>query len=668
MLKETEKRVELLEQYIITTEVILAEQKTLKHNLKDEIIQNNIIMEETQIELNRITNKLNAIQINKFAVSKECEKLKTIRVLKDLFPEVYGRLFTLCKPIHERYNIAVTKVLWNFKDAIVVKTEKVAKKCIDYLKQQKIRIETFLPLDTLKIQSDSNQLRHNLRNMRNLQNVQLLYDVIEYFPKEISNAILFVTKNTLLCETSEDATRVAYEIHSDHRYSCVTLDGSYYQKSGLISGGSFDLSTKATVWKDKQTQEMKLQKATLIEKMKEVSKCSKKQSELSTINSEICSLTNKLKYSRVDLDNIKKQISNLETDIENINHQIISIVDNIESIQKIINKRQENIQNIENQINKVENRIFSIFCKNINVADIREYENGRLRIRGQHKKREMELENQYNCIKNALDLEIHHNTEDEMTKYKTAIQTAKEQLKIAFEEESAIADVINKQSNELQNLSHIHTNLKMEVIQMKNELALCRHQIGIITKLILETRREHTIIAIKIKKKKTESDSILKDCQMEDIIIPMSNQNTLNDSVWASSINTSSLNTIGQNEDNILSKINFSSLLHELQTINEDQFDNIKNKLVKNIDVIKHKLKLIPAPNLKANENLILVHEKLNIINKAVKDIRNIANIAKKKFTKVKEERINRFTKCFDYLTSHVDYIYKVRDIYFILT
>ncbi|XP_014597846.1 PREDICTED: structural maintenance of chromosomes protein 1A-like [Polistes canadensis] len=272
MSKETEKREELLQQYIITTEVTLAEKKTLKHNLKDEIIQNNIIMEET--------------------------------VLKDLFPEVYGRLFTLCKPIHERYNIAVTKVLWNFKDAIVVETEKVARKCIDYLKQQQICVETFLPLDSLKIEFHSDQLRHNLRNMRNLQNVQLLYDVIEYFPKDISNAILFVTKNTLLCETSEDARRVAYEIHSNYRYACVALDGSYYQKSGLFSGGLFDLSTKATVWKDKQTQEMKLQKATLIEKMKEVSKCSKKQSELSTINSEICSLTNKLKYSRVDLDNI----------------------------------------------------------------------------------------------------------------------------------------------------------------------------------------------------------------------------------------------------------------------------------------------------------------------------------------------------------------------------
>lgn len=49
--------------------------------------------------------------------------------------------------------------------------------------------------------------------------VQLLYDVIEYFPKEIFNAISFVTKNTLLCETSEDARKIAYEVHLNNRYT-----------------------------------------------------------------------------------------------------------------------------------------------------------------------------------------------------------------------------------------------------------------------------------------------------------------------------------------------------------------------------------------------------------------------------------------------------------------
>lgn len=78
----------------------------------------------------------------------------------------------------------------------------------------------------------------------------------------------------------------------------------------------------------------------------------------------------------------------------------------------------------------------------------------------------------------------------------------------------------------------------------------------------------------------------------------MSHQNTLNNSPWVSSINTSSSNT-EQSEDGIFSKINFSFLLYELQIINGDQFDNVKTQLLKNISTIQNKLDSIPAPNLK---------------------------------------------------------------------
>lgn len=88
MLKETEKRMEQLEQYIIKTEVTLTEQKNMEHNLEADITQNKIAIEEMQVELDKITNKLNDITADKFTVSRECQKLNTITILKDLFPEV----------------------------------------------------------------------------------------------------------------------------------------------------------------------------------------------------------------------------------------------------------------------------------------------------------------------------------------------------------------------------------------------------------------------------------------------------------------------------------------------------------------------------------------------------------------------------------------------------
>jgi structural maintenance of chromosome 1 len=57
---------------------------------------------------------------------------------------------------------------------------------------------------------------------------------------EIERAVLLATNNALVCETPDNAMKVAYEMGS--RYDALTLDGTFYQKSGIISGGSHDLA------------------------------------------------------------------------------------------------------------------------------------------------------------------------------------------------------------------------------------------------------------------------------------------------------------------------------------------------------------------------------------------------------------------------------------------
>ena len=48
------------------------------------------------------------------------------------------------------------------------------------------------------------------------------------------------------------------------RYDAVALDGTFYQKSGIISGGSVDLAKKAKRWDDKQVSTLKSRKEKLV--------------------------------------------------------------------------------------------------------------------------------------------------------------------------------------------------------------------------------------------------------------------------------------------------------------------------------------------------------------------------------------------------------------------
>ena len=92
----------------------------------------------------------------------------------------------------------------------------------------------------------------------------LLYDVLQYEPSDIKRAVLFVTNNSLVCETPEDAMKVAYEMEDD----AVAMDGTFYQKSEIISGGSVDLARKAKRWDGKQLSSLKSRKEKLSEDLR----------------------------------------------------------------------------------------------------------------------------------------------------------------------------------------------------------------------------------------------------------------------------------------------------------------------------------------------------------------------------------------------------------------
>ena len=89
----------------------------------------------------------------------------------------------MCEPSHKRYQIAITKVLGKHMDSIVCDSEKTAKDCIQYMKDQRIEPETFLPLDFLDVKPVDEKLRWavNWGCPRLVTIFWLLYMVLDVF-------------------------------------------------------------------------------------------------------------------------------------------------------------------------------------------------------------------------------------------------------------------------------------------------------------------------------------------------------------------------------------------------------------------------------------------------------------------------------------------------------
>lgn len=65
--------------------------------------------------------------------------------------------------------------------------------------------------------------------------MKLLYDVLQYDPPAIKRAVLYATNNALVCETAEDANKVAYELGDNKRYDVSHIKKILYRFIKLIS-------------------------------------------------------------------------------------------------------------------------------------------------------------------------------------------------------------------------------------------------------------------------------------------------------------------------------------------------------------------------------------------------------------------------------------------------
>uniref|UniRef100_G1SN33 Structural maintenance of chromosomes protein 1A n=1 Tax=Oryctolagus cuniculus TaxID=9986 RepID=G1SN33_RABIT len=350
-IEENQKRIEKLEEYITTSKQSLEEQKKLEGELTEEVEMAKRRIDEINKELNQVMEQLGDARIDRQESSRQQRKAEIMESIKRLYPgSVYGRLIDLCQPTQKKYQIAVTKVLGKNMDAIIVDSEKTGRDCIQYIKEQRGEPETFLPLDYLEVKPTDEKLRE-------LKGAKLVIDVIRYEPPHIKKALQYACGNALVCDNVEDARRIAFGGHQRHK--TVALDGTLFQKSGVISGGASDLKAKARRWDEKAVDKLKEKKERLTEELKEQMKAKRKEAELRQVQSQAHGLQMRLKYSQSDLEQTKTRhlALNLQLEFENqktrLGIQLDFEKNQLKEDQDKVHMWEQTVKKDENEIEKL---------------------------------------------------------------------------------------------------------------------------------------------------------------------------------------------------------------------------------------------------------------------------------------------------------------------------
>jgi chromosome segregation protein len=178
----------------------------------------------------KLNEKIEKLQIKNASIKESISAniaVKKVLENKNKLGQIYGtiaELGTADKKFSMALEIAAAKRI----QSIVVEDDKTAAKCIKFLKDGKLGVASFLPLNKIKPAKQDNELS-KLAKQKGVHGFAI--DLIEFDPR-FKNAFSHVFGNTLVVDNMETARKIGIG-----RARMVSLDGDLAESSGAMIGG-----------------------------------------------------------------------------------------------------------------------------------------------------------------------------------------------------------------------------------------------------------------------------------------------------------------------------------------------------------------------------------------------------------------------------------------------
>ncbi|VDK74855.1 unnamed protein product [Litomosoides sigmodontis] len=657
---------QLAENIVSQTNLIDDEEKNLQ-NLEVQVRESKERLEKVTTELNNVSRQLSEAQGDTAESERNRKRNETIENLKRIFPDrVYGRLVDLCQPSHRRFQIAITKVLAKNMMSIVCDTDETARESIVYLKEQRLAPETFLPLSVL----DVHPIKEKLRELTEPRGVKLVFDVIQCNNPVARKALQFACGNALVCETPEDAKYLAYGSASD-RYKAVALDGTLFERSGIISGGGQELRQRAKKWDENAIRKLKENRMKLQDELQQLHRTRKKELDVEMKRNQLIHLENRLKSTRNDHKKITSQtLKKLEQDLETLNSELSLIQPRIDEIEQRMAERVVQIEKLQRKRNVITDEVFHEFCQLINIKDIRQYEQREMRFHEEMQDQLKKFDNELDRLRNELD---YLKSEDKRLREKQEGEKVKRLTK-------EIEDLKKKEEEEHKTLKKLEIELeqmKMTIISKKALVEDSDAEINVLKKAAQQAAREvaaaeKTAAALEqtILRRRHQRHSLLHQCKMNGIKLPLLRgsladieiDDTIPSSTTGGSVSVSDSQQLSheQMDREAQIQVDYRTLPISLREFdNDEEVKKALDKLNKEVSDSQTKISRISAPNLKAKERMEIVKEKEAETTEECELARKKARKVRLLFEKVKTDRYHRFHECFEPVSQKIDDIYK---------
>lgn len=621
--------------------------------------------QELNSELKSVLLRLNEINALQRENAKEKKLRETCATLKRLFPNVRGLLNDICKPKQKKYGVALAAILGRNFDSIIVDTFATAAECIEYMKEQRLGVASFIPLDTVKVQP----LDSNLRNIS--ENVRPVIDTIAY-PAEFERAVQYVCGNSLVCDTIEIATSLRWNRGINNKM--VTLDGALIHKSGLMTGGGTDnFNTK---WDKSEVGLLTERKEELKFKISESHSKIPDEMKDRVISQEIERLETRLPEYERSLENFNRSLRDVNEELKHEQELLDENRSKSTDLKMQLSTIDEQIDSFQMEFGKIQHDIYDDFCGKYGFDNIEDYENNysakliqTSRENSKYVKEIQRLESKLVFERERLedyeshlsklkeDKEIFHQSWQsvlkELEELETKIDDIKSELEVTKED-------YNRLKKKAKTLLAKATNMEFEISTVKSDL---KH-----------AKKEEITIEEELDTLKLDKRSLLVDAKLENVKIPLISGD-LDDIPLEDG--SKEQTEISQEWNEILSdfEIDYSKLSDEYRVFipgeddDEDEQMTTEEQHEYSVDSIEAKCKLQIEtlqeevrnmhPDIRAREHLETAQDKYKEVEAEFVNARNHEKEIVIKFEKLKDERYEKFMKAYDHVSDNIDEVYK---------
>jgi len=345
--------------------------------------------------------KLNAKQLGTRELSYADVAIKRILNLKKEKPGIYGTVAELGN-VPSKYSLALEIAAGQKLKSIVVEDDKTASECIKYLKENKLGIVTFLPLNKIK----SNPVSAEIKKVSKSKGGHGTAINLVSFDGKFKKIFEYVFSDTIVVDNIDVARRLGI---GNARY--VTLDGDLAERKGAMVGG-FRLKRKHSMGFKEQDIAMEIEKyekeseelkttIDVLEKtrLQNEESIASLRTRKATLEGEIIKMEKSLHLEASDLEASKEKKESLQK------HEK-GIVEKIRLVQEKINTLNSELAAIKTEKQKLRSSIAQLsnptLIAELNAFEekLKELDEGLIRIDSEIKNIDVQAEDIY---KNELE-------------------------------------------------------------------------------------------------------------------------------------------------------------------------------------------------------------------------------------------------------------------------